>query len=165
MRRFILLAYLGMVLLVLGTLDALSVVLVLAPVVFLMYALIIKKTDLGIVGFALFMFLGVPTIKLENFENAADMLIVIVLVIVPSILLLKTIMDLENKKVREKIKAVPLGAVILISASIAVILFALTRITLFDIYLQGAEATSAQILLLAAMTIITCTPFLERTKI
>ncbi len=166
MKKQLLLVYLAIVLLLQSKMEPFSILLVLFPLVILSYAFLTKRTNLGIVGFALFQFLALPTVELLNYKNIGGTLFAVILMIIPSLLLLYIILNLENKKIPiVKPKAVPIRTIISILTMIIIVLFALTQISLFDIYLQAAEATSIQILLLAAMTIITCTPFLERTKI
>lgn len=166
MKKQILLVYLAIVLLLQSKLEPLSILLILFPIVILSYALLTRKKDIGIIGFALFQFLALPSVKLLNYENIQAIVFAVIVMIIPSLILLKIILNLENKKVPNVTpKAAPILKIVLIGTMIIVVLFALTQISLFDIYLQGAEATSIQILLLAAMTIMTCTPFLERAKI
>lgn len=166
MKKQLLLVYLAIALLLQSKLEFLSVLLILFPIAVLSYALLKKQTNIGIAGFALFQFLALPTVELLNYESIQATLFVIIIMIIPSLILLKIILDLENKEIPHvKPKPVPIRTIMLIVTAIIVVLLVLTQISLFDIYLQGAEATTIQILLLAAMTMMTCTPFLERTKV
>jgi len=166
MKKQILTVYLAFALLLQSKLEPLTILLIIFPLIILSYALQTKNRNLGIFGFALFQFLAIPTVELLNYENIAGALFIIILLIIPSLILLKIILDLENKKApiaRPQLK--PILSILLILTTIIVVLFVLTQISLFEIYLQAAEATTIQILLLAAMTVITCTPFLEKAKI
>ncbi|MFX0206843.1 MAG: hypothetical protein ACFFDT_12725 [Candidatus Hodarchaeota archaeon] len=166
MKKQILLVYLAIILLLQSKMEALSILLIITPLIVLSYAILIRKKSLGIIGFALFQFIALPTVKLLNYENIVSTLFIVILMIIPSLILLKIILDLENKKTpMVKPQAEPILIIILILTTIIGVLFILTQISLFDIYLQAAEATTIQILLLAVMTLITCTPFLEKTKI
>ncbi len=166
MKKQLLLVYLAIVLLLQSELELFSILLVFFPLVILSYAFLTRKTTYGIIGFVLFQFLALPIVKLLNYKNIGTTLFIVVIMIIPSLILLGMILNLENKKIPwVKPKAVPISTIILIMTIIIVVLFILTQISLFDIYLQAAEATTIQILLLASMTIITCTPFLERTNI
>ncbi|MFX0207914.1 MAG: hypothetical protein ACFFDT_18135 [Candidatus Hodarchaeota archaeon] len=166
MKKQLLLVYFAIVLLLQIKLELFLILLVLSPLVILSYAFLVKKTNLGIIGFALFQLLALPTVKLLNYENIGGTLFAIIIMIFPSLFLLEIILNLENQKVPKiKPQIKPILTIILILIIIIVVLFVLTQISLFDIYLQSGEATTIQILLLASMTIITCTPFLERTKI
>ncbi len=166
MKKQILPVYLAIVLLLQSKLEPLSILLILFPIVVLSYALLMKRTNIGIIGFVLFQFFALPTVELLNYESIQATIFTIIVMIIPSLILLKIILDLENKKIPKfKPKAEPIVKIALILTLIMVFLVALTQISMFDIYLQGAEATTVQILLLASITIITCTPFLERAKV
>jgi hypothetical protein len=146
--------------------ELLSLLLVLFPLIFLSYAFLTINKNLGIIGFVLFQFLAIPQVKLLNYENIGGTLFAVFFIIVPSLILLEIILNLDYRKLpRIKIKASPIRTITIILIIIIVVLFTLTQISTFGLYLHGAEATSIQILLLASMTIITCTPFLEKTKI
>lgn len=166
MKKQILPVYFAIVLLLQSKLEPLSILLILFPIIVLSYALLMKKTNIGIIGFALLQFLALPTVELLNYESIRATIFAVIIMIIPSLILLKIILNLENKKIpRFKPQAIPILKIILILTLIMVFLFAITQISLFDIYLQTAESTTIQILLLAAMTIITCTPILERVKV
>ena len=166
MKKQLFLVYLAFVLLLQSKIEPLSIFLILSPLVILSYAFLIRKTTLGIVGFALFQLLAFPIVKLLNYENIGGTLFIIITMIIPSLILLEIILNLENKEMPKiKPKAAPILTIVLILTIIIVLLFVLTQISLFNIYLQTVEATTIQILILASITIITCTPFLERRKI
>jgi hypothetical protein len=166
MKKYLLLLYFVLLLLIQSTLDLLSIVIIFLPVIIIYYAFFFRNVNLGILGFALFQLMVIPTIELQNFNNIQGTILVILLSIIPSIILIEIILNLEYIKIPKiEIKTAPFLTVLLLITIIIAFLFILTQISLFNIYFQAMENTTIQILLLCSLTFIICTPFLEGKKI
>jgi len=164
LHYLILPGYLAVVLLLQRELEISFVFLSCFPLLLVSISLYLGKKDVGIIGFFLYCLLSLSFIPVTTTLDVLFVILKLVLFVPPSILLLAVILQLENQQffTRSKTKK-PLMFFFLLSLAI-IGLFSLVLVMLPEQLLVPVEATQRQIIFLAALTTICCTPFFLSKK-
>ncbi len=161
---YILLSYLFVVLLVQIELSIQNIILAVIPFILLLFGLVRRKKYLGITG--MFLFYLIALLQLRTFTINENLLLILELVffIIPSILLLHFILQLDHTKFilmmgGTKPLLIAVFLVVLISG-----VFILIVLVFPGNLILLVESTQQQIILLGILTLICGTPLLVSKK-
>jgi hypothetical protein len=160
--QHLLLIILAIVLLLQIPLQILPIFCILLPLLLISISIHLKNTKLGLVGIGLFTLLAIPQLTLQTMDDFLIIVLESTFLLLPTILLISQILQLDNKQrtlfSTEKKKPVLLAIVVLI---LILCLFYAVAILFQNGYLLSSASTEGQILLLCALAIITCIPFIQ----
>ena len=156
--------YLTIIILLQIELTAQKIIISCLPLLLIIISIHIRNKKIGMIGIFLFYLVSLPQIILPGMENLLHVLAEIILVLLPSLLLLNTVLQLENTETYhmqylylEQKKAWITTLILLIT--IATMFYLLTTIPLQG-FLLSTDSVEGQVFLLAAITTACCTPFL-----
>ena len=163
-KQYIIPLYLAVVVLLQLKPNVQNVLLVILPIILILLAINFRNKKIGISSIFLFYILSLSPIMISNMENYFLVFLEMFFLLIPSILLLSQILQLENKKVvffstnkKPFIIAVSLFVIILS-------VFYFLSIATLEGFLLATESTSGLVLLLAGLSIVCCVPFLVIQK-
>ena len=163
-KQYIIPIYLAVVVLLQLKLNVQNVLLVILPIILIILAINLRNKKIGISGIFLFYILSLSPIMISNIENYFRVFLEIFFLVIPSILLLSQILQLENKKIvffsTNKKPFIITVALFIIILSV----FYFLSIATFEGFFLATESTSGQVLLLAGLSIVSCVPFLVIQK-
>jgi len=163
--NFIIPAYLVIVLLLQINLTIKNTLFVLLPILLIVASIYLKNNKIGIIGLFLFFTVSIGTIIITTIENYVEIFLEIIFLILPSIILIGQILQIENVK-KTYTKPVLKPIILSIILFIIVILFTyIICIFLWDGFLLSAENLEGQILIIASVSIVCCLPFLIFQKV
>jgi len=161
----ILIAYLIAIVIFQVTLGIFTPIYMLAPLAIISLSSLFRQRSLGLVGFAGFELVAIPLIVLSTYTDIVNTLFLVIALVIPSVILLDRIMKLgvhaSRKALTIKQQARPILFTSLILVLIIITVIILTFIPYFEVYMQGFATSEFQIVILAAVTIMGCAPFLE----
>ena len=163
LKDLIIPTYLAVVLFIQINLTIKNVIFVSLPIFILLISVYLKNKKIGIIGLFLFYTLSLSTVVISNIENYFQIVMQIIFLILPSIILIGQILETEKEfKFRPTLKPTILSILLFL---IIFIVFYLICIFLWDGFLILQQNTEAQILILTALSIICCLPFLITQKV
>jgi len=138
---------------------------VIIPIVLILAAIYLKDKKIGILSLFLFFTFSISTILIKDIEDYFRISLLSLLIILPSILLISYILQLDSKKkvMFESINRRGFFSILLYAS--VIILFYSILISLWDGYLLTTNSISPSILVFAAISLIFCLPFILNTKI
>lgn len=161
-HQHLLLIFLAVVLFLQIPLQVIPICCVLLPLLLISISIHLKNKKLGLGSIGLFVLLAIPQLILRTMDDFLMVFLESIFLLLPMILLISQILQLDNKERflfrTEKKKPVILAIVLLI---LILCLFYAAAIFFQNGYLLSSESTEGQILLLAALAIITCIPFIQ----
>ena len=154
------LIYLAIVLFLQIELTIQTVLLASIPLIALSISIYLKNTKLGLLGMFFFYIVSISQIVIPNMEDFVFVLIEIILLVLPSIIVLSIIFQLKNQEIfyPSKTKKPLLIAALLLITIIGI--FYLLTFFFGSEFLFTKESVEGQILILTAISIACCTPFL-----
>jgi len=163
-KQYILPLYLAVVVLLQLKPNVQNVLLVSIPIILIMLAIYLRDKKIGISCIFLFYILSLSPIMISNIENYFLVFLELFFLVIPSIILLNQILQLENKQViffstnkKPFIIAICLFVIILS-------VFYFLSIATLEGFLLAFESTPGQVLLLTGLSIVCCVPFLVIQK-
>jgi len=164
LKDYIITAYLAIVLFIQINLTIKNVIIISLPILVLLISIYLKNKKIGIIGLFLFYTISLSTVLISNIENYFQIIMHIIFLILPSIILIGQILEIENEK---QFKFKPTLKPFILSILLFVIIFIifyLICIFLWDGFLLSSDNIEGQILILTAVSIIVCLPFLISQK-
>ena len=161
---YVLLSYLFVVLLLQIELSIQNIILAVIPFIVLLFGLVRRKKYLGITGMFLFYLIALLQLRTFTINENPQLILELVFFIIPSILLLQFILQLDHTEFVLRIG----GTKALLIAGFLVFLisgvFILIVLVFPDTLILLVESTQQQIILLGILTLICGTPLLMRKK-
>lgn len=164
MKKHMLPLYLIVVLLLQVDLTMQNMLLGCIPLLIISLSFHLRNRTLGIAGIFFFYSGSIPLIVVSRIDDVQILFLEMLLVILPSIIVLSMILQLENTELFLLPAKKPLLLSLVLFIGVCII-FYLTILFPFQEYLVSSQSIEGQILLLAGVTIICCTPFLLPKKI
>lgn len=163
-KQYLLPIYLAVVVFLQLELTVQNVLLVGLPIILIMISIYLKNKKLGISCMFLFYILSLSHIMISNLENYFLVFLELFFLILPSIILLNQILQMENKQVsffspRKKPLIIAVCLFVIITG-----VFYFLSIVIWEGFLLSSESTSGQILLLTGLSIVCCAPLLTFSK-
>ena len=161
---YVLLSYLFVVLLLQIELSIQNIVLSIIPFIALLFGLVRRKKYLGITGMFLFYLITLLQLPTFTINENLQLILNIVFFIIPSILLLHFILQLDQTELVLKIGGTK--PLLIAGCLVALIsgIFILIVLLFPDKLIFLIESTQQQIILLGVLTLICGTPLLVRKK-
>ncbi|MCJ7698569.1 MAG: hypothetical protein MUO73_09615 [Thermoplasmata archaeon] len=163
-KKHILPLYLIVVLLLQVDLTIQNILLGCIPLLMISLSLHLQNKKLGIMSIFFFYSASVPLIVVSRIDDFQILFLEMLLVILPSIVVLYMILHVENKDTFHLPAKRPL-LVSLVLLTVVFIIFSLAILFSFQGYFVSSQSIEGQILLLAEITTLCCTPFLISRKI
>jgi hypothetical protein len=162
MKNLLLPLYLLCIVLLQIDLTVQNILLGCLPLVVILIAIYLKNKPLGFIGFVCFYMISISVIMVPSFNDFFRLALNLIFLLLPSLMLLSSILQLGQKKIPyHAIQKKPLLIAASLLIAILTIFFLILFIVLGD-YLHFAQLTESEILILAGITLIICTPFLLR---
>lgn len=160
---YIIPAYLAIVLFIQINLTIINVIFVSLPIFVILISIYLKNKKIGVIGLFLFYILSLSTVVISNISDYFQIIMQIIFLILPSIILIGQILEIENEKqFKPALKPFILSILLFL---IVLIVFYLICLFLLDGLLISQHYIEAQILILTALSIICCLPFLITQKV
>ncbi|HWR26942.1 MAG TPA: hypothetical protein VN377_00740 [Candidatus Thermoplasmatota archaeon] len=161
---YVLLSYLFVVLLLQIEMTLQNIVLASVPFIVLLIGLVRRKKYLGMTGMFLFYLIALLQLRMFTINENILLILELVFFIIPSLLLLQIILQLDHTELVFKIG----GTRPLLIAGILIVLISGVFILLVSIFPDNlvllVESTQQQIIFLGVLTLICGTPLLMRKK-
>lgn len=163
-KQYILPLYLAVVVLLQLELSVQNVLLAGFPIVLIMISIYLRNKKLGIICMFLFYTLSLSQIIVINMEDFFLVFLELFFLVLPSIMLLNQILQLENKQVVFfSTNKKPLIIAVCLFVIITSIFYYLSIASL-EGFILASESTPGQVLLLTGLSIVCCVPFLVIQK-
>ena len=163
-KQYILPIYLTIVILLQSKLSTLNVLLTVFPISVIILSIYQKNKKIGIAGMFLFYILSMSIIIVNSIEEYFIVFLKIILLIIPSIILLNQILQIENKQIFIlSNKGKPIVAAILLFTTIFGFFYFISS-GYMEGFLLSTDSISGQIILLGGLTIVCCGPLLIWSK-
>ena len=159
-RLQILPLYLIVVLLLQLELTVLNILLTCIPLLIISISIYLKDKKLGILGIFLFYTVALSQVVIPNTEDFLFIFLELVALLLPSIILLNIILQLENQEIfylSKKKKPLLIAASLLI---VILVVFYILAVLPWEGILFSPESIEGQIFLLIAVSLVCCTPFI-----
>ena len=134
------------------------------PLLMISLSLHLRNKKLGMASIFFFYSVSVPLIVVSRIDDFQILFLEMLLIILPSIVVLHMILQLENTGTFHLPKKRPL-LVSLVLLTVVFSIFSLAILFSVQGYLVSSQSIEGQILLLAGITTLCCTPFLISRKI
>ena len=163
-KQYILPLYLIIVVLIQLELLVQNVLIAIFPIILIIFSIYQKNKKLGITGMFLFYTVSLSMIFVTTRDNYILVFLEMIFLILPSMILLDQILQIENRQtfIFSNKKKPLLAALLLFILIFGVFYFVSTMY--MEGFLLSSESISGQIILLAGLTIVCCSPILILSK-
>jgi len=163
-KYYILPLYLTVVVLLQIELIIQNILLAVIPIIVIIFSIYLKNKKIGITGLFLFYTVSLSLIIVKTMDNYVLVFLQLIFLILPSIILLNQILQIQNKQIfiisnKKKPIAAAITSFILIFG-----VFYYITISHMEGLLLSTESISGQIILLAGLSIVCCGPLLIFSK-
>ena len=163
-KQYILPFYLLLVIFLQVNLKVQNILLVIIPFILIIVSIYHKNKNIGIIGIFLFYIMSLSPVIINNMQDYILILLEIIFLIIPSLLLLYQILQIENKQIIWfSMNKKPLITGMLVFIIIISIFYTISFLS-FEGLLLTSESISGQILMLAGLSIVICLPFIVLSK-